>query len=104
MNECENNNLANNLSWEFDLNNTNTARMTIINELLDTKERAEERAMSGFLKNAFAQNTISFRTSITSLVLNQVIRVEGLNYIIKSISPMINDRSMIVSIQAVRYD
>ncbi len=104
MGECENNSLANNLLWEFDLQNNNTAKMAISDELLDTQERAEERAMSEFLKNAFAQNSISFKTSLTWLVLNQVIKVGGLNYIIKGISPMINDRSILVTIRAVRYD
>ncbi len=102
--ECENNNLSNNLLWEFDIQNNNTAKMSITDVLLDTQERAEERAMSEFLKNAFAQNAITFKTSLTWLVLNQVIKVGGLNYIIKSISPMINDNSMLVSINAVRYD
>ncbi len=104
MNKCENNSLANNLLWEFDIQNNNTAKMSITDELLDTRERAEERAMSEFLKNSFAQNSISFKTTLTWLVLNQVIKVGGLNYIIKSISPTIDDRSMLVSIQAARYD
>ncbi len=104
MVECENSGISNGLLWEFDLQNNNTAKMAITDELLDTQERAEERAMSEFLKNAFAQNSITFKTSLTWLVLNQVIKVGGLNYIIKSISPTMDASSMLVTIQAVRYD
>ncbi len=101
---CINNEVSDNLSWEFDIGNNNTAKMVVTDPLLDTKERAEERAMAEFLKNSFAINSISFTTSRDDLILNQTIKVGGLNYIIKSIGNAVDDVQIGISVNCERYD
>jgi len=100
---CENVN-GKKLLWEFTINNGNTGIMRISDPLLDTEERAEERAMSEFLRNAFAINSIGFTTYLTDLMLNNIIIVGGLNYLVKGISVAVTEISVVVGIEGVRYD
>lgn len=91
-------------TWTFVIENGNTGSFKIIDPLLDTQERAETRALSEFLQNSYALKKISFSTHLTNLQLNQCIRIEGLNFIIKSIITDINPVSMISRIEGVRYE
>jgi len=93
-----------NLIWSFDINNGNTGVMNISSELLNTKERAEEAAMSAFLKNSFAVNPVDFSTWATNHFLNKVIKVGGLSYIIKSITTAGDDTEIVATISGDRYD
>jgi len=90
--------------YKFELLTGNTGVLSITDELLDTQDRAEERALSEFLKSAYANNNISFRTYRTDLKLNDTINISGLPYLVKSIVATIDSTKIISSIVAVRYD
>ena len=90
--------------WRFQLDNGNTGEMSVNDPLLDTEERAKERAMSEFLKNGYAQNVITFQTYRTDLKLNDTINIYGIMYLVKGKSLLINGVKIVVTIRAVRYD
>jgi len=92
------------LIWKFDIQNNNTGVMNISSPLLNTKEKAEEAAMAAFLKNSFAINPINFSTWVTDHYLNKVIKVGGLNYLIKSITTAGDDTKIVTAISGERYD
>ena len=91
-------------NWKFIIENGNIGVMSVTDPLLDTEERARERAYSEILKNGYASNSVSFSTFITSLNLNDVVEVGGVPYLIKSISYNGDSKKIIVNIGAVRYD
>lgn len=90
--------------WKFQIENGNTGMMSVVDPLLDTEERAEERALSEFLKNAYAVNSISFLTWMTTLYLNQVVEVGGMPYLIKSIGYSGDAIKIIITVGVTRYD
>ena len=90
--------------WTFDIDLPNTGEMNVSDPLLDTIERAEERVRSEFLKNAYVPNAMSFRTYRTDLKLNDIINVGGMPYIVSSMSFSINDRSIVTTVNALRYE
>ncbi len=92
------------LIWKFDIRNNNTGVMNISSPLLNTKEKAEEAAMAAFLKNSFAINPVDFSTWVTDYYLNKVIKVGGLNYLIKSITTAGDDTKIVTAISGERYD
>ncbi len=103
MGTCEN--VKNeSLIWSFDISNGNTGVMSISSPLLNTEERAEEAAMSAFLKNSFALNPVNFSTWVTEHFLNKVIKVGGLNYLVKSITTTGDDTKIVTTIIGERYD
>ncbi len=92
------------LVWSFDIDNGNIGIMNVTSPLLNTEEKAEELAMALFLKNSFAINPISFSTWVTDHFLNKIIKVGGLNYVIKSINTTGDDTKIVTSINGERYD
>lgn len=90
--------------WEFNILNGNTGVMQITDPLLDTEARAEQRAMSEFLKNSYANNAFSFRTSRTDLELNQTINLDGVPYLVKSLSYSIDNKKISTTVGVLRYD
>ncbi len=100
---CENVNNAG-LIWSFDIHNGNTGIMNIASPLLNTEAKVEEAAMSAFLKNSFATNPVNFGTWVLNHYLNKVIKVGGLNYLIKSITTAGDDTKIVASISGERYD
>ena len=90
--------------WEFRLLTGNTGKLTISDPLLDSRERAEERAKSEFLKNSYKLNTVTVKTYRTDIKLNDILRVRGLPYLVKDIQTVITDRSIVNSIRMVRYE
>lgn len=92
------------LQWQFEIDNGNTGVKIITDPLLDTEERAEERAMAELLRNSFATNSLNYSTHITKHILNKVIRVGGLNYIIRNITTTVESVKIVVKIGGVRYD
>lgn len=91
-------------TWTFVIENDNTGVFKIIDPLLDTEERAETRALSEFLQNSYELRKISFSTHLTNLNMNQCIKIEGLNFIIKTIRTDITNTSMISYVEGVRYE
>jgi hypothetical protein len=89
--------------WNFQINNGNTGETNISDPLLDTEERAEERAKSEFLKNSYSLHEIRFKTYITNLKLNQIVRIKGVPYIIKNIDITVDNQHK-ADIRAVRYE
>ncbi len=92
------------LLWQFEIRNGNEGVMSITDPLLDTEARAEERAMSEFLKNSFAHNPVNFSTYVTTHILNKIIKVGGLNYLVKGLTISIDKVKVVVKVQGVRYD
>ncbi|WP_297525114.1 hypothetical protein [Sulfurovum sp.] len=90
--------------WEFNILNGNTGIMQITDPLLDTEARAEQRAMSEFLKNSYANNAFRFNTSRTALALNQIINIDGVPYLVKSLSYGIDEKKISVNVGVLRYD
>lgn len=90
--------------WSFSIDNGNIGEMSIVDPLLDTEARAEERANSEFLKNGYTPTQITFQTYLTNLLLNQIIIVGGTAYMIKTISIMTDKVKTVNTITAVRYD
>ena len=90
--------------WQFKLNNGNVEEMVIIDPLLDTEARAEERAMSEFLRNGYGSNSPTFNTFITDLTINDCISFNGSHFLIKGISIKATSSSIIASIEVTRYD
>jgi len=103
MSTCENVK-EDGIVFQFDINNGNTGVMNISNVLLDSHDKAEEASMAAFLHNSFAINPVDFSTYITNHFLNKVIKVGGLNYLIKSIDTSGNDTLISVNIRGERYD
>jgi len=89
--------------WSFQILNGNTGEMSISDPLIDSESIAEERAMSEFLKNAYAVHDISFSTYRTDLALNDVVNIASIPYLIKGISTSIDGTSMVSTIRARRY-
>jgi len=100
---CENVEL-NGQVFQFDIDNNNIGIMKVSNTLLNTEDRAEELAMSLFLKNSFAKNKVSFVTYVTDHLLNKVIRVDGKDYLITQIITTGDESKITSSISGVRYD
>ncbi len=90
--------------WKFQISNGNTGEMVVSDPLLDTEERAEERAKSEFLKNSYKLKEVRFGTYRTDILKNQIINVRGLPYIAKSIVVNTNMVSIKNTIRAVRYE
>lgn len=91
--------------WDFLFNGNNSGINTVIvEELLDSKDRASERAKSEFLKNSYAKREISFSTIRTDLQLNEVINVKGLPYIIKNLTTKCDVTKIVVQVKAIRYE
>ena len=92
------------LLWKFEINNGNVGVMKITDALLYTEERAEERAMSEFLRNSFAKNPVNFSTYVTYHFLNKTIKVGGLNYTIDTITTTGDEKKIVATIGGKRYD
>jgi len=90
--------------YRFELPTGNSGVLTVSDELLDTESRAEERALSEFLKNSYSHNNIVFHTYRTDLKLNNVINVKGLPYLVKSLTTTIGAAKLVVTVGAKRYD
>lgn len=90
--------------WRFEILNDNTGEMSITDPLLDTQDRAEERAMSEFLKNSYAVNGFTFKTYRTDLVQNQTVNIGGLPFLVKNITYSIDIPEMVTTVTVVRYE
>ena len=74
------------MRWKFEIEEPKGDKTSIfINDLLDSEDRARERAEAEFLKLAYKTKKISITTHRTDIKLNEVYRVGGLPYIVKSI-------------------
>ena len=89
---------------KFELGTGNTESLTVTEPLLDTFDRAFERAESEFVKNGYRRREISFNTYLTNLVKNQLITVYGMIFIVKSLTTKINSASIVTTVKAVRYE
>jgi hypothetical protein len=89
--------------WTFQINNGNTGETNISDPLLDTEERAAERAKSEFLKNSYSLHEVRFKTYITNLKLNQIVRIKGVPYIVKNIDITVDNQHK-ADVRAVRYE
>ena len=48
--------------WIFQLATENEGELNIVDPLLDTEEKAKERAISDFVNNSYVKSEIAFRT------------------------------------------
>ncbi len=90
--------------WRFEIGGDNTGEMNIVDELLDTEERAKQRAKSEFLKNAYSVRDITFSTYRTDLSINDTISVGGLPYLVKAINYDVGSTKIVIRITARRYE
>ena len=98
---CENNTDG---YWVFEIVGDNTGVINVVDPLLDSVALAKERAESEFLKSSYSINDINFSTHRSDMVLNQLINLEGINYLVKDISYTIDDVSIVANIRARRYN
>lgn len=91
-------------SWSFEIQNGNTGIMTVVDPLLDNIDRARARALSEFLKNSYANNSMSFTTWLTTLYQNEVIEVGGMPYLVKSVGYSGDMVKIIITVGITRYD
>ena len=105
MTETEKMRSAHPRSWTFQLfTSAEYTEVEIIEKLLDTQSKAEERARSEFLKTGYKKKEIRFFTYRTDLEKNQVINVYGMPYLVKSMTFTQNKQSIKAEIRAVRYE
>ena len=90
--------------WVFVLNNGNTGAVTISDVLLDIEEAAHERALSEFLKTGYGLKEMTFNTYRTDFKKNDTISVQGLPYLVKSITTVVTSTTLITTVRAIRYD
>lgn len=92
------------IEFEFVQENGKTGVISVSDGLLDTQERAEARAISEFLQNAYKKRTAKFSTYRTDIGINDIIAVEGLRYIVKDVKIEITMKSMVALLMALRYE
>ena len=90
--------------WRFNLANGNTGALTITDVLLDTEEAAKERALSEFLKNGHQLKELKFSTYRTDFKKNDTVNIRGLNYLVKGITTLVTEKSVVSNVRVVRYD
>ena len=90
--------------WQFVAMNGNTGEMVITDQLLDTEERAEERAEAELLENGYISNGFTFPTYRTDLKMLDIINIGGLPYKIIAISANVDPQKLVLSITVKRYD
>lgn len=90
--------------WKYNITNGNTGEIVISDPLLDSVERATERAKSEFLKNSYRLKQITFTTQRTDIVKNMIINVQGVPYLVKSISTVITKTAIKSKIRGIRYE
>ena len=88
----------------FELANGKTGEITVIEDLLDTEERAAQRAEAEFLENSYTIATCSFDTYITNFNLGQIISVRGLSYKIMSLSHTADEKKIVTHVEGERYE
>lgn len=92
------------LEWKFNIPNGNTAEMIVSDPLLDTFSAAQERAKSEFLKNSYRLREVKFSTYRTDFSLNDTINIEGLPYLVKSLTTSIDKTMIKTTVRAIRYE
>ena len=91
------------MRWEFNIDDGGDDTVRVVNEFLNTEERATERAEAEMLEVAYQKKEISFTTTRTDLILNNIYNISGIPYIIKSIEYNIGT-SILCTIQCERYE
>ena len=89
--------------WRFVLQSENTGTMSISDPLLDTKERAEERARAEFLQKSYAQRQSSFQTYRTDLRINDTIAIDGIPWLVKGLSAAVDEKKIVMTVEIHRY-
>ncbi len=89
--------------WTFEIAKDLTGTLRIQDQLLNTSTKAKERAMSEMLKNSYTMAGFSFKTYLTDLSINDIVKIKGVNYLVKNISTGIG-KEMISEIGVIRYD
>lgn len=92
------------IEFDFVLENGKTGVISVSDELLDTEERAEARAIAEFLQNAYKKKTVRFETFRTDININDIVSIEGMLFIAKDVTIAITKKSMIATILALRYE
>jgi len=92
------------IEWKFQISNGNTGEVVISDPLLDSYDRALERANSEFLKSSYKMREVRFGTHKTDFTKNEIINVRALPYLVKSISSAIDKVSVKTTIRGIRYE
>jgi len=95
--------MAENPIWRFILQSENTASMTVMDPLLNTRERAEERARAEFIRNSYPQRVTRFSTYLTDLRINDTISINGVPWLVKSLVYDVDDKSIVTTVEVHRY-
>lgn len=90
--------------WIFKLKGGGDGVLHVSDPLLSTEALSQERAESEFLKNGYTKRTCSFSTYRTDLLINDEIKVRGLNWLVKHIRTTITKSSVVATVTAVRYE
>lgn len=88
--------------FKFTFKNGQKGIRKINNELLDTEERAKQRAIAEFVK-ASKKETCTFSTYITDIRVGDIVYIEGKSYKIIEKNVSYNIPEIIANYKGVRY-
>ncbi len=91
-------------TFSFEIDRDLTGTLYISNELLNTKESAEECATSAFLDNSFCIIQMTLKTYLTDISLNDIINIAGLPYFVSNITTSGDEKQIFTSIGVTRYE
>ncbi len=89
--------------WTFEIDRDLTGTLTIKDDLLNTEDKAKERAMSEMLNNSYIKKEINFKTYLTDISINDIINISGQPFLVKSIYASVG-KEIAMGIGAIRYD
>jgi len=92
------------MRWRFKIDDPRGHKTAIFtNGLLNTEERAKERAMAEFLNLSYRAKRVTIKTPRTDIILNGVYKIGGIPYIAKDIQTSVG-ASLLNTITFERYD
>jgi len=89
--------------WEFTFNNGYEGVTTITSELLDTEERARQRAISEFVQGGTKKKYIEFTTYRTDLLVGDHIEMGGLVYRLTNVDVRVSEKAAVSICKGVYY-
>ena len=90
--------------WIFTLEGGGPGELVITDELFLNEEIAEQRAKAEFLEKGHKKINVSFATWRTDIKVGDIVRIEGLPYLVLRTHVFWRKGEIGSSIEAVRYE